>query len=213
MNDAILPVSLTIVLSYLLGSINSALIVSRLLYQDDIRRHGSGNAGVTNMYRIYGRGPALITVLGDFSKAVLAVLIARVIFVRLGVAISHDPGYLAGLFALIGHIFPLYFKFKGGKGVMPLIGVLILVSWQAFAVVVLITLPVVLLTRKMSLGSIVGSIVLPFATFGMASLLNQNALAPTVYAIIFALIVIVAHRSNIKRLLAGTEKPVFPKSP
>lgn len=213
MNDTILPVSLTIVLSYLLGSINSALIVSRLLYQDDIRRHGSGNAGVTNMYRIYGRGPALITVLGDFSKAVLAVLIARVIFVRLGVAISHDPGYLAGLFALIGHIFPLYFKFKGGKGVMPLIGVLILVSWQAFAVVVLITLPVVLLTRKMSLGSIVGSIVLPFATFGMASLLNQNALAPTVYAIIFALIVIVAHRSNIKRLLAGTEKPVFPKSP
>lgn len=213
MNDTILPVSLTIVLSYLLGSINSALIVSRLLYQDDIRRHGSGNAGVTNMYRIYGRGPALITVLGDFSKAVLAVLIARVIFIRLGVAISHDPGYLAGLFALIGHIFPLYFKFKGGKGVMPLIGVLILVSWQAFAVVILITLPVVLLTRKMSLGSVVGSIVLPFATFGRASLLNQNALAPTVYAIIFALIVIVAHRSNIKRLLAGTEKPVFPKSP
>ena len=212
MNNMILPVSLTIVLSYLLGSINSALIVSRLKYRDDVRQHGSGNAGVTNMYRTYGRGPALMTVFGDFGKAILAVLLSRFIFARFGVVIGYDPGYLAGLLTLIGHIFPLYFKFKGGKGVMPLIGVLILVSWQAFAVVVLFTLPVVLLTRKMSLGSVVGSILLPFATFGLASLFKQNAVAPTLYACLYALIVLIAHRSNIKRLLAGTEKPVFPKS-
>jgi len=211
MNELLMPILLTAASGYLLGSINSAILVSRWLKGQDIRQFGSGNAGVTNMYRVYGRTPAYLTVLGDFGKAALAVLLARLIFRLFGSDMDFDPGYLAGLLALIGHIFPVYFGFRGGKGVMPLIGVLCLVNWLAFLIVAVITVPLVLLSRKMSLGSVVGSITLPFATYGLAIVKNQDPLAATGFVTAYAILVLVAHRGNIQRLIKGTEQPFSTK--
>ncbi|HPV99426.1 MAG TPA: glycerol-3-phosphate acyltransferase, partial [Oscillospiraceae bacterium] len=105
----------TAALSYLLGSCNMAIIVSRLFRVPDIREFGSGSAGMTNMLRTYGKKLAAITFAGDFLKGSLAVFLARVIFARMGFAM--DLGYLAGIFVVLGHIFPIFFGFHGGKGV------------------------------------------------------------------------------------------------
>ncbi|MBR5817153.1 MAG: glycerol-3-phosphate acyltransferase, partial [Clostridia bacterium] len=110
---------IVIVSSYLLGSVNTAIVVSKTLYRDDIRKHGSGNAGLTNMLRTYGKGAAGLTLLGDLLKTAIAVLIAAVFwgfnYVG-GISTSLGFCYIAGLFAVVGHIFPIYYKFKGGKG-------------------------------------------------------------------------------------------------
>lgn len=207
----IVPMILTAASGYLLGSINSAILVSRWLKVQDIRQFGSGNAGVTNMYRVYGRIPALLTVLGDFGKAALAVLVARLIFRLSGYDPGFDPGYLAGLLALIGHIYPVYFGFRGGKGVMPLIGVLCLVNWLALLIIAAITVPLALLSRRMSLGSVVGSTALPIVIYGLAQLKNQDPLAATGFVTAYAILVLVAHRGNILRLVKGTEQPFSAK--
>ena len=211
MIELLAPLILTAVLGYLLGSINSAILVSRWLKGEDIRQYGSGNAGVTNMYRVYGRVPALLTVLGDFGKAAFAVLAARLIFHLSGYDPGFDSGYLAGLLALVGHIYPVYFGFRGGKGVMPLIGVLCLVNWLALLIVAAITVPLVLLSRRMSLGSVVGSIALPVVTYWLALLKNQDPLAVTGFVTAYAILVLVAHRGNILRLIKGTEQPFSAK--
>jgi glycerol-3-phosphate acyltransferase PlsY len=213
MIERIIPILLTMLAGYLLGSINSAILVSRGLKKDDIRKHGSGNAGVANMYRVYGKLPALLTILGDFFKAILSVILARMIFGVFsgGQALGFDPGYLAGLFVLTGHIFPLYFGFRGGKGVMPMIGVLFVVNLPVLAILVVVVTPMVLLTRKMSLGSVIGSILLPPVTYGWARLMAQDVRAATLFAVIYAILVLVSHRSNIQRLIKGEEQPIAPK--
>ena len=113
--STILGVVLAFVPGYLLGSLNFAVIVSRLYAHDDVRRHGSGNAGMTNMLRTYGKFPALLTALGDIFKGTASVWIGRLAFALLGISFM-DGGYLGGIAALLGHLFPLYFGFKGGKG-------------------------------------------------------------------------------------------------
>lgn len=205
------PLILTAASAYLLGSINSAILVARWLNGQDIRQHGSGNAGVTNMFRVYGRVPALLTVLGDFGKAALAVLLARLVFRLFGQDLGFDPGYVAGLLALIGHVFPIYFGFRGGKGVMPLIGVLCLVNWPALLIVAILTVPLVLLSRRMSLGSVVGSLALPLVTWGLAEMKNQDPLAATLLVTACSILVLFAHRGNIQRLIQGTEQPFSAK--
>ena len=114
-----------LLIAYLLGSINSAILFSRLIYHEDIRTKGSGNAGMTNMLRSYGKNAALLTLFGDLGKTVIALLIAASVFgfnYMNGIAIGGLTGlgecYLAGLFAVLGHVFPIYYKFKGGKGVL-----------------------------------------------------------------------------------------------
>lgn len=205
------PLILTAACGYLLGSINSAILVARWLKGQDIRQHGSGNAGVTNMFRVYGRVPALLTVLGDFGKAALAVLLARLVFRLFGQDLGFDPGYVAGLLALIGHVFPIYFGFRGGKGVMPLIGVFCLVNWPALLIVAILTVPLVLLSRRMSLGSVVGSLALPLVTWGLAEMKNQDPLAATLLVTACSILVLFAHRGNIQRLIQGTEQPFSAK--
>ena len=106
--------------SYLLGSINSAILISRVIYKDDIRTHGSGNGGMTNMLRTFGGKAALLTLAGDLGKTAIAISLAGLVFgfgYVAGISIC-EFCYLAGLFAVLGHIFPIYYKFKGGKGVL-----------------------------------------------------------------------------------------------
>ncbi|MEG1449082.1 MAG: glycerol-3-phosphate acyltransferase, partial [Oscillospiraceae bacterium] len=111
------------ILGYFLGSINGAIVISRLVYKDDVRKYGSKNAGMTNMLRVYGKRAAVFTILVDFTKGMAAVAMARLVF--RGQDLQFDPAYISAIFTIIGHIFPIYFKFKGGKGVATGAGVLL----------------------------------------------------------------------------------------
>jgi len=191
-------------LSYLLGSLNFALILSRFLAKDDIRRHGSGNAGMTNILRTYGAKPAIATAAGDFLKAMAAVVLSRLIFRQAGIELV-DAGYISGLFVLLGHLYPLYFKFKGGKGVMVSIAVIFLTNPPILLVLLLVILPVVFITRIVSLGSVLGAAVYPVLTYFLLWYRGEEPLYDTICAAIISLIIFYTHRENIKRLLNGTE--------
>ena len=195
---------LVIAVGYLLGSINSAVIVSRLVAKDDVRNHGSGNAGMTNILRTYGKGPAVLTGLGDFLKGVLAVLLGRLIFQWFDVSYL-DAGYIAGVAALAGHLFPLYFGFRGGKGVLTSLGVLVVLNPFAFLMLIVIFVPFVFIVKIVSLASILGAASLPIITYFQMRYLQQPPWPDTLMMAVFSLVVIYMHRENIKRLLTGTE--------
>ena len=134
-SDVLLAMGLSFVLTYLLGSLNFAVIVSRLLYHDDVRNYGSGNAGMTNMLRTYGKKAAFLTGLGDFFKGTASVLIARTIIGSLGVELPFDGGWVGAIGVLLGHLFPIFFHFKGGKGILSGGTIAIMMDWR-FALVV-----------------------------------------------------------------------------
>lgn len=198
------PLVLTAVISYLLGSVNFAIIVSRLRDKDDVRRHGSGNAGATNMLRTFGKTSALLTALGDFSKGLIAVLLCRYFFAGVQ-GLSFNPAYVAGLFALLGHLFPLYFKFKGGKGVLTSLSIILVVNPIVFAALVILLVPVLIVKKIVSLVSVLGAILYPIFTCALCLITRQNPFYDTLFAAIFGALVLFMHRSNIKRLLNGTE--------
>jgi len=191
--------------SYLLGSLNSAIIVSRLFKGDDVRRHGSGNAGMTNILRTYGKGLALLTAAGDFLKAPLAIVISRWAAAYFGVYLPVDIGYIAGIAAMLGHLFPVYFGFKGGKGVMSALGIILCVNPLAFAVLAVIFLPLILITRIVSIGSVLGAFSYPFITWAVLFFQGREPLYDSLMASVISILIIVMHKDNIKRLLNGTE--------
>ena len=153
----ILGILLSALCAYLLGSINSAILVSRIVAKDDVRNHGSGNAGMTNILRTYGKGPAAFTAVGDFAKGAVAVLVGRLIFHILGIS-DVDGGYVAGFFALLGHLFPLYFGFKGGKGVLTSAGVVFVIHPPVFFILAVIVIPTIFLVKIVSLGSLLAAV-------------------------------------------------------
>lgn len=145
---------LTGLVAYLLGSINTAIIVSKFYIKSDVRQKGSGNAGMTNMLRNYGAKPAIITCAGDFLKGVIAILLARgVIYAMFGPAVF-DPAYIAGICVLLGHIYPIYFGFRGGKGMVTTASVLLMINPLMFGIIMVIFLIIVLTSKIVSLGSI-----------------------------------------------------------
>lgn len=188
---------------YLLGSLNFGLIVSGRFYHDDVREHGSGNAGTTNMMRTYGMLPAVITMVGDFLKSALSVLIG-------GLLLGLFGGYLAGFAAVIGHVFPLYYGFKGGKGVMAVAGVMALTDWRAFLVLLVIFLLSVLCTKMVSFGSVLTAVLYPIILFNILKITNSasGAFIGVVFAVFMAATVVIKHKENIKRILAGKESKI-----
>lgn len=190
--------------SYLLGSISSAVIVSRVFAGEDVRKKGSGNAGMTNILRNYGKFPAALTVIGDLGKAVIAIVLARHIFSFLGV-LGFDAGYLAGVFVVLGHLFPLYFGFKGGKGVLTSVGTLLVVNPVPVLIVLIYALAIIFLSRRVSLGSVIGGATIPIVTGIVLYLRGGPWMLETVFAAVFGMAVLVMHRQNIRRLLNGTE--------
>ena len=199
----------TLLGGYLLGSLNAAIIVSRLLKGDDIRRHGSGNAGMTNMLRTYGKGPAALTALVDFLKAAAAILLARFLVgfyaAAYAVQLGIDVGYIAGLGALLGHLFPLYFGFKGGKGAITALGVIFCLNPLVFAILVAVFVPLIFITRIVSISSIVGAASIPFLTWAVLAYQGKPPFFDSLFSGAIGLIIIVMHRENIRRLLNGTE--------
>ena len=192
-------VLLCMAIPYLLGSLNFAIIFSKLFFHDDIRKYGSGNAGMTNMLRTYGKLPALATLLCDMLKGAASVFFGSLLFAEWGTAV-------AGLFVVLGHMFPCFYKFKGGKGVATTAMVVLAINPLVFAILLLIFLIIVIGTKFVSLGSVMCMMIYPY-------LLSRFELGPNVLsAIVIAALVIFMHRSNIKRLLAGTESKISLKS-
>ena len=203
---------LSVVVSYLLGSVNSAIIVSKALYKEDVRTHGSGNAGLTNILRTYGAKAALLTLIGDMLKAVLAILFASMFFgLNYQSGISQSPYcYLAGAAAVIGHVFPIFYQFKGGKGVLVAATMALVLCPLNFAALLAIFILTVLITRYVSLGSIIVAALLP-VTVGLYIRLGCGVAASPIIiltTVFLGAFVIWCHRSNIKRLLAGNEKKI-----
>lgn len=193
------------VLTYLLGSINFAVVVSRTLYHDDIRNYGSGNAGMTNMLRVYGKKAAVLTGVGDFGKGCLAVLVGRALFSTIGVT-AFDGGYIGAIGVLLGHLFPIFFHFKGGKGILTICGTILLMNPIAFAILFVIFVPMAFITRIVSLASILGTLSFPILTVLIYRAQGRPYLWDLIFSCICVAIIIYMHRENIKRLLNGTEK-------
>lgn len=206
------------VISYFLGSLNFSIIVSKALAKKDIRESGSGNAGATNMLRTYGKKFAVFTMIGDILKVAAAILIAFAILdapinLIFGFADNKDTAVtmilykeFAGFFCVLGHIFPCYFKFKGGKGVAACTGMVILVDWRIALILFIVFVLTVVISKWISLGSIIIAILFP-----VLICIFYRSLILTVIALLFTLIVILAHRENIKRIFNGTENKISKK--
>ncbi len=194
---------LSIIVPYLIGSINPAILLSKAIYHDDIRTHGSGNAGTTNMLRTFGVKAAVITLLLDFGKAAVATLLGRLFFGITGQAI-------AGFFVGFGHMFPLYYRFRGGKGVA-CFGIVALVIHPIAFLIILGTFLVVLIgTRYVSLASVMAALIYPMA-FRWAAIIAGTQLtngANMLMAFLAACFVIFMHRENLKRLWSREEAKI-----
>lgn len=206
----ILPFLLTALAAYLLGSISFSIVFTKLFQHTDVRKYGSGNAGATNVLRTAGKLPALLTLIFDFLKCVLSILIGIYIFSLYPVPfITPDNTiirFIAGLSCILGHIYPLYFGFKGGKGVISSAALVLLIDWRLFVIGISVFIIMLAVTRIVSLSSITAVVSVPVAT-AVLQLIEHNSLiiANTFFAVLFAILVIYKHRSNIKRLLNGTE--------
>ena len=195
------------VIAYLIGSINFSVILSKKMAGFDVREKGSGNAGTTNMLRAVGKKAAAITLICDILKGVIAILIA----ILMGKFVSGANGavlvQVAGIAVTVGHTFPIFFKFKGGKGVATSLGVLIMSNWQIGLICLVFAIILIALTQMVSVGSIAAAILYPVLTL----FIPQNYIVPgnyLIYSIILAVIIVFNHRENVKRLLKGTENRI-----
>lgn len=196
-----------IAVAYVLGSLNFAIIISGKTYKQDIRNYGSKNAGMTNMMRTYGKKAAALTLLGDAMKAVVAAIVGYMVFGQSG-------AYVAGCACVIGHMFPVFYKFKGGKGVVTAAISILMCNPIVFAIVLLIFVIIVGFTKYISLGSIMCALMYPFILNTIEIIFNGGC---KIYALLSALLVAVLllykHRENFKRLREGKEsKFSFKKS-
>ena len=198
------------VIAYLIGSVNFSILISKKMAGFDVREKGSGNAGTTNMLRSVGKKAAVITLICDILKGVISIAIAIIVG---SIVKNLDKELLlqiAGIAVVIGHTFPIFFGFKGGKGVATSLGVLLMSNWQIGLICLVFALVLMVLTRMVSLGSCGAAVLFPVLTL----FINQHYTVLTdgkngrvyfVYSVILAIIVLYNHRSNIKRILNGTE--------
>lgn len=211
----VLAICLSALISYLLGSFNSAVIVVRLFEHKDIREYGSKNAGLTNVLRCFGKKHAIFTLIGDLLKGILSVLIAKGICVLLDAGLTAESdiryiGFMAAIFAVLGHVYPLYFHFKGGKGVLVGAASLIAIDWRLFVILIVIFVILVCITKYISVGSIVSAGLLPFVNFGL-QMLGRDGLPMwyiwmnTLLSACIGIWIICMHHANISRLRQGTE--------
>lgn len=221
-----IQIALSMVISYLLGSISTSIIITKIVTKKDIRSEGSGNAGFTNVLRSVGKVPAILTFVGDFVKCVIAVFIAWFIFCTIDVDIISKKeligyaGYLAGICCVLGHLYPCYFGFKGGKGVVTTAAMMLLIDWRTFIVLFVVFVIVFILTKTISKSAITATSLYPFVTFGITYLFDYNwhsnvsfeyTIVTTIISLGIGLLVIIKHKENIKRIIAGTEKKITAK--
>ena len=214
------------IVGYLLGSVNTAIVVSKLMYGEDIRTKGSGNAGMTNMMRTYGKGPAGITLAGDLMKTLVAMTIGTLV-------LGLNAAYLAGMFAILGHIAPVFYQFKGGKGVASLAMFVLYADPFVFLILLVLFVLIVWGIKFLSLGSIICAFVFPYLIYTFENSKINSAVEAIlgnytddaiiqakiqaipyldmrairlVIMLLISFTVIYMHRGNIKRLMSGTER-------
>ncbi len=193
-------------IAYAIGSVNFSVIFSRKFAGFDVRDKGSGNAGTTNMLRNVGKKAALITLICDILKGIVAILIAFILGKFVQNADKAVLVQIAALCVVIGHTFPIFFEFRGGKGVATSLGVLLLINWQIGLVCLIFALILMAITKMVSVGSIAAAILYPVLVIcqvGRDYFLVSGSYI--VFSILLALIVLFNHRANIKRILSGTE--------
>ncbi len=198
------------IIAYCIGSVNFSVMISKKMAGFDVREKGSGNAGTTNMLRAVGKKAAAITLVCDILKGVVAIIIAIIIGNIVKGSNRELLLQIAGIAVVIGHSFPVFFGFKGGKGVATSLGILLMTNWQIGLICLVFALVLMLLTRMVSLGSCVAAILFPVLTLFINenyTVLTENKNGSTyfIYSVILAVIVLYNHRSNIKRLMNGTE--------
>ena len=201
------------IIAYLIGSINFSILISKKKAGYDIRQKGSGNAGTTNMLRNLGKKYAAITLICDVLKGVVAIGIAIIVGNILGDTNKALLVQIAGVAVVIGHTFPIFFGFKGGKGVATSLGILLMTNWQLGLICLEFALVLMALTRVVSMGSIAAAILYPVLTLfvgGGHYIVESSGLGNGyfIYSVILAIIVIFNHRENIKRILSGTENKI-----
>lgn len=194
------------IVAYLIGSISFSVIISKKMAGFDVREKGSGNAGATNMLRSVGKKAAILTLLGDALKGVVAILFAIIVG---AIAKSADKSLLvqiAGTLVVVGHTFPIFFGFKGGKGVATSLGVLLMTNWKIGLICLVFALVLMAVTRMVSLGSIGAAVLFPvLVLFIHTNFTISEGSSYFVYSVILAAIVIFNHRANVQRILNGTE--------
>lgn len=190
------------VIAYLLGSLNFAVIISKLFYHDDVRKYGSGNAGATNMVRTFGRASGIATFICDGAKAAVAVIGSMFLM-------GEGGAYVAALFAILGHIFPVYYKFRGGKGVVVSAISILCLNPMVFLILVLLFVSIVGVSKYISLGSVICAFFYPMLLNAFNS---DKGFIATVVSVMIAVIVIFMHRENIKRLMSRTENKIGQKA-
>ncbi len=197
------------IVAYLLGSISFSIIVSKKLAGFDVREKGSGNAGATNVLRSVGKKGAALTLLGDALKGVVAVLFAIIVGAIAKTADKALLVQLAGICVVIGHTFPIFFEFKGGKGVATSLGVILMTNWKIGLICLVFALVLMALTKMVSMGSVGAAILFPILVlFIHTNFTISEGSSYFIYSIILAVIVAFNHRSNIQRILSGTENKI-----
>lgn len=208
---------IVVAVSYLIGSISFSIIFTRIFEKKDIREMGSGNAGFTNVLRTVGYIPSIFTFVCDFAKGFLGVYIGTMIFINLTGSIEEFikiqiASYLCGLFCVLGHMFPCYFGFKGGKAVLTSAGMLLYIDYKILLIELLIFLVVFLISRKVSLASICDAVSLPVVTFVVNFIIFPEnwlyIILSTLFSLLIGTLVVAKHKSNIERLINGTEKRI-----
>lgn len=200
------------IIAYAIGSVNFSVILSKRIAGFDVREKGSGNAGTTNMLRSVGKGAAALTLVLDILKGLVAILVAKYVFFP--IASNNNPEIsaailvqLAGFFVVLGHTFPMFFGFKGGKGVATSLGVLLLTNPLIGGICLVYALAVMALTKMVSLGSIMAAVLFPILTVFISTnyLTDGNYI---IFGIAMAMLVIFNHRTNLSRIYNGTENRV-----
>lgn len=202
---------ITALAAYALGSLNFAVIISKVKYHDDIRKYGSGNAGMTNMLRTYGKVDAALTFAGDMLKTMVAIVIGMLLVGTVG-----SGNYVAGFFAILGHVYPVYYRFKGGKGVVAAATTILMLDPRIFLILVVLFIIIVAIWRYISLGSIICAMLYPLLVYvvnktafmGMGSTAPEFLYLSVIFAFVIGMFIIILHRKNITRLMSGKESKI-----
>ncbi len=195
------------IIAYVIGSINFSVLISKKMAGFDVREKGSGNAGTTNMLRSVGKKAAAITLVCDILKGIIAVLIAVIVgkFVK-----NIDRALLtqiAGILVVLGHTFPIFFEFKGGKGVATSLGVIMIINWKIGLICLIFAIAIMAFSKMVSMGSVGAAILFPVLTLFIDTnfIVEASGMKYFIFSIILAAIVIFNHRANIQRIANGTE--------
>lgn len=200
----LVAVILCVTVGYLMGSVNAAIIISTKKYKSDIRNYGSGNAGMTNMFRTFGKTGGFLTLFGDLTKTVLPIILGRIVF-------SYPGSYLAGLFVVLGHCFPIYYKFKGGKGVLAMFVMMLVCDPPVFLLMILIFAIIVIGTRFVSMASVMTAFFLPILINSWYNMMYGHGAVAGIripVAFLITLTVCVLHIPNLKRIMNREEPKI-----